>query len=270
MHPAFRLLALLIAALPSAVSAQVVSGKLLESGSGAPVVLGQVALLDTTGTVVESTWSDHDGAFLLRAPGPGAYLIAAFRLGYQPVVDGIIELGENGFLPVHLYMKLRPVELPEVTATVRRERVERKLVNAGFYDRAKSGFGHFVTPEEIRKRPPADVPDLLRRIPGPQFVDQGVHGNIPLFRARGRAAPRVDAGGNPTSGPPAGYCFPALYMDGVEVWSPNIPTPPPPIEEVVAVEDIVGVEVYAGGATKPLQWGGSEGNCGIIVFWTGG
>lgn len=255
-------LALLLSFLATAdqAEAQVVEGRLLESGTEAPVPLGRVMLLDTAYVVVEETFTDHSGHFTLRAPRPGDYWIGAERLGYHPVLDGIVELGDGGFLPVALYIRSRPVELEGVTATVRRRRTRVRLTNAGFYERARDGFGTIITPEEIEERPPADHRDLLRRVPAIRFSAQGPNGDVVYFRARG-------PGGRDSM--PPGYCRPRIYVDGVHMGTgPRAGGFEVPIDELVDVDDVIAVEVYRGGATIPLQWGGAQGHCGVILFWT--
>jgi hypothetical protein len=255
---------------PPTAAAQVVRGHIVESGSGRPVVLGWVGLLDTTLLVLDETYSDHAGEFLLRAPGPGAYLVAVEALGYAPLIDGIIDLGEDGFLPVDVYVKPQPIELAGITATGRRQRAVEKLERAGFFARAAQGFGHFVTPEEIEERQPPDVPSLLRSVPGPVWDKGGIFGNTLLMRSRGPTPGRIVDSEDPSETvAPAGYCYPSIYVDGAVVWHPKLPPPPPAIEELVAIEDVAAVEVYTGPASTPLQWGGSQAACGVILFWTG-
>jgi Carboxypeptidase regulatory-like domain len=94
-----------LAALAAPLDAQVVRGRLLESGSGRPIILGRVLLLDTTYASVAETITDEQGRFVVEAPVPGDYWIAADRLGYRPVIDGILELGVGGLLPADVYMR---------------------------------------------------------------------------------------------------------------------------------------------------------------------
>ena len=37
---------------------------------------------------------------------------------------------------------------------------------------------------------------------------------------------------------------------------------------IVDPDKVAGVEVYQGGATMPVQYGGTMGGCGAIVIWT--
>lgn len=259
--PVLLALALLVGpAAASPLAAQTVRGHLRQAGTDEPVTLGHVALLDTGMTVVANSLSDHEGFFELVAPAPGDYYVVADRLGYDPVLDGIIELGEGGVLPVEIHMTIRVIEIEGLSVTARRQRVDAQLENAGFWDRMEAGQGKFITPDDIARRPSMDIPQLMREIPQVQFLG----GKIPIFRAR---AGRGIAGG---AGLPPGYCMPRVYVDGAQVDLSPMGGEPLPIEYAVGLQDIVGVEVYSGGATVPLQWGGSQGSCGVIIFWTDG
>mgnify|MGYP001252428472 CR=1 FL=1 len=61
----------------TAGTAQTISGQLLESGSGQPILLGRVVLADSAFQVVQETLTDHNGNFTLQAP-------ALARTGWQP------------------------------------------------------------------------------------------------------------------------------------------------------------------------------------------
>lgn len=77
-----RLLAVLILlALPAALRAQSVRGKLTVNG-GAPVAGAIVTLLDTAGTVVARVLSTPLGSYTLAAPGNGDFTVRVLRVGF--------------------------------------------------------------------------------------------------------------------------------------------------------------------------------------------
>ena len=82
--------------LPSGVAAQSVNGHLLEERSGEPVVGAQVVLVDEGGEDRASVLSGSDGAFHVRAPGPGRYRIRADRIGYRSTWSDVLTLGPDG------------------------------------------------------------------------------------------------------------------------------------------------------------------------------
>lgn len=230
---------------PMPCAAQIVRGTVLETGTRRPIMLARVGLLDTTFAVVDETLSEDDGAFTLQAPAPGDYYVVADRLGYLPRIDGILEMGEGGFITVEFFLPARPVELEGITATAERVIARRKLETGGFFEREQRGFGHFIGPEDIARRPVIDASDLFRGVPRVQVVGDPLAGSTVYFRG-GRG----------------GSCSPRILVDGV-------PAPPGlALEDLVSVQDIVGVEVYVGVASAPIEFL-SNSNCGVLLIWTG-
>jgi len=236
---------------PAPLSAQTVHGRLLEQGTGRPIEAGDLTLLGEAGEAIDRAGTDSAGHFTLRSPDPGSFYVRAERIGYRPKTDGILELGEGGEITVDFYLMPQPVELEGVEGTVEGmtllERKDREYLDwQGFYDRKKMGFGHFITPEEIEEDPPIDYYDLFRKMPGVR----GVSG------ARGGEGVQITARGGTFGG--SGYCSPAIFVDGIRTSNP------PPVEA------IVGVEVYKGIASVPLQYSRLGGSCGVVLVWTSG
>lgn len=243
------LLLVFMIAQPS--NAQTVRGRLLESGSREPIMLGTIALLDTTMAVVDDSFTNESGNFILTAPKPGSYYVLADRLGYTKKVDGILELGEGGMISVDFYLKPQPIVLDSLTVEAERQRIVRRLADAGFYQRKQSGFGHFVSPEDIERRMPITTRDLLRTAPSLRVVDDGFAGQTLVMR---------DNRGQP--------CSPQLYVDGTRIAQAG--GTGVRLEDVVNVDDVSAVEIYDGGADTPLEYGGTQNGCGVVLVWTKG
>ena len=238
-------------AVSAQASGQTVRGRLLETGTRQPILLGTVALLDTTLTVIDQAFTNESGNFILTAPGPGSYYVLADRLGYARSVDGILELGEDGEISIDFFLRPQPIVLDSLTVEAERQRIVRRLESAGFYERQKSGFGHFVTPEQIEKRMPVTTRDLLRAVPGLRVVEDGALGQTLVMR-------RNDGG----------TCSPQLHVDGTRISSAG--GGGVRLEDVINLDDISAVEVYDGGADTPLQYGGTQNGCGVVLVWTKG
>ena len=159
-------LALGIFSNPLPAQCQTVRGRVLESQSARPVVSAGVVLLDTSFVSVAGTATNADGAFTLEAPGPGAYYVLTESLGYSPSIDGILELSEGGVIAVEIYLKPQPIVLDSIKVAVARAQVFVQLERTGFNERQASGFGHFITPDEIQGRNPRMMRDLFRDTPG--------------------------------------------------------------------------------------------------------
>lgn len=243
----FKLLVILaVIGTPIALKAQVVQGRLLESGTRRPVVSAMISLVDSTGVVVQEAMSGMDGSFRIQAPEPGAYYILAEGLGYAPFLEGV-ELGEGGFLPVELFLEPKPVMLDSLVATISRVQTIRYLKTMGYYQRMQSGFGHFITPQDIADRPFFKIADHLRNVPRVS-TGTGFLGTEVLLRG------------------PSGYCVPRIVVDGLVVVSVAGSAV---IDQVVAPEDIAAMEIYTGVAQLPLEYA-SINTCGAILIWTKG
>ncbi len=246
LHTFLALAAVAMTAAPS--HGQVVEGRLLEGGTRRPVVLALVALVDSSITVVAEAITDETGSFRLEASVPGDYYIVADGLGYEPAIDGILALGDGGYLPIEFFLRPGPIELAPIMVQV--TRTMWNLRSVGFYERRESGFGGtFITPEELEQRKPFNARDLLRSIPRIRTQIDPLTGVSVFMR-----------------GPRGDECVPRLYVDGMQsagTFSGGLN-----LEEVVDINDMEAVEVYTGPASTPLQWSGTQNGCGAIVVWT--
>lgn len=239
------LVALLFVSAPAA-HAQTLRGTVLERGSERPLDVVLLTLFTTEGDSVDTTLSDTSGRFRLQSSEPGEFLLHALALGYRTSTTGVFEIGGGGEISVELRLEPIPIEIAgiEVEASARLIR-EPKLVQNGFVDRALSGFGSFITPEQLEKSDALTTSELLQRT---NRVDVQVGPNGPVLRMLGST----------------GYCTPVVYLDGVRIAMvfTNIDT-------YIGRRDLEAVEIYRTGAQAPLQFGGmTDTGCGVIVIWT--
>ncbi len=148
-----------VAALSSQTAlAQAISGTLLVSEVGAPVGNARVWLTTRRGQVIDTTRSDAQGRFSVKADRPGTYVLNVRRLGYFPEETDPITLASGQTL-IHTVYLLSPQVLRPVDVVVRREVENRFGVNI----KALSS-SNVITSEEIdRYRDFApDLESLLR------------------------------------------------------------------------------------------------------------
>jgi hypothetical protein len=237
--------------------AQAVQGTVFETGSRQVIPFASFTLLDTTFTAVGGTHADAAGRFRLEAPEPGDYYLLTEALGYEPGLDGILELGEGGSISVEFFLRPKPIVLDSLVVAMTRTRVYRGLQQTGYYDRFKMGAGSFITPEEIDRRNPRDVADLFRSVPGIQVRREGIGGTrIFLYRPNYR--------GQET-------CNPRVYVDGMQRMNDRMTEEMAPgirLEDLVSVSDIAAVEVHTRATSIPLLYGGTQAGCGAILIWT--
>lgn len=249
-----RILLTLLLAVGGSVaglSGQSIEGRLMDGETGEPIILAPVTLLLGTGEVVDRTFTDEGGFFVLASPDPGSFFLRAERMGFSSRVDGIFELGEGGRLMVEFRLRKAPIALDTLNIAV--ERRDPKLRLLGFYDRQRAGFGRFIGPEELESRAAVQATDLFRMIPRVR-VNERPFGNSTIT-----IAGSLSARGTP--------CYPRVLIDGFVVsrGGPEAARP----DLWVSPGEITGIEVYRGSAETPLQFGGGSDSCGVILIWTG-
>ena len=262
-----------VAVHPAAMAGQEVTGLLLESETRAPIAWATISLLDTTFNAVTQTLSSQTGAFLLESPEAGSFYVLAEALGYEPKVDGILELKEGGSASIEFYLKPKPLEMDSLIVALKRVRTYGYLTEVGYYERQKMGFGTFVSPDEIQRRRPFTTFDLLRSVPDLR-IEEGGRAGTRVYLMRGGSR-----------------CNPAVLLDGSRAFNdthterggPLADLPPfgaPSsirtqrddqgivLESIVDIEDISAVEVHTRATSMPLQYGGTQESCGLLMIWT--
>ena len=232
---------LLVPALASGVSAQsagAISGTIRDS-LGAPIPGVEVVIV-TTRAVARS---DSLGVFRFATVPTGKRDVYFRRLGFEPkTVNAIVVTGETYAMAVVLSPFAAEIEGMTVEEVSRR----RQLLS-DFFDRSARGFGHFITREQIEKRNPMNMSDMMRMVPGARLIPNRIGGTATLRFARA------------TMGRD---CPPQYWVDGVKTYGLNI--------DDILPHDVEGVEIYAGVSTIPPQYNTREGTtiCGVVLIWT--
>ncbi len=216
-----------------------VFGTVVDRTTGTPLPTARVTIARVGVAEAEPSWfggSDGNGRFRTTRIPLGVYQIKVELLSYS-VVSRLTVFTEEGDLDFRV--ELVPVDFalaPIVVSAFRQTRLAR----TGFYDRAESGTGHFVTRREIEALHPIQMSDVLRRVPGVSVIPSQM-GPSGLVRLRGRCEPQIVLDGTPMSNP--------VYIDSIVVPS-----------------QIEAVEVYHG-ATSPIQYTQMT-TCGTVMIWT--
>jgi len=201
-----------------------------------PIASVEVGLLQGR-ALVRSIRTNAEGRFELTDLPAGKTSFVVRRLGYHPRVYTvqIRDGATRAFLPVVL--DPMPAELEKVIVLARVTASGGRL--KGFYERkTRGGWGNFLDREDIERRRPLWMSDMLRMMPGVQVVPGRGAGN--RIRMRG--------------------CSPTLWLDGMPVRGAEI-------DEIVFPGDVAGVEVYRSSAGLPVEFTTASG-CGAIVVWT--
>jgi outer membrane cobalamin receptor len=114
-----------------------------------------------------------------------------------------------------------------------------------FYERAQTGFGHFVTRSQIEERSARVASDLLYGIPGLQVTPSAFGGNtVRLSRVT------------------TGCRSPVVFVDGVKIYGADL-------DGALNPEDIAGIEVYTRASNVPQVFNlQGAAACGVIAIWT--
>jgi hypothetical protein len=233
----------LLAGAP-AVPAQVVTGVVRDSVTGAGVPGAIVFAVRPGGALAGSAQADSAAAYVVVMDGPGRVQLRARHPTFATlVVDLDLVTGQR--LALDLLLAREPVVIRPVIATV-----ERDARLAGFRARAlQPGSGQFLRRPDIEQRPAARVTDLLREMHGVEIVTvgSGTRPRVQLVALRGGI----------------GRCMPALYIDGIAVRQLTESG----IDDFLKPDMIEGVEVYTSVASAPHELA-APGNCGVVAFWT--
>jgi len=235
--------------LPRPAEAQSIMGNLLDAQTGRPILLGYVSLLTEGGEKVIWTLADEEGFFRLDAPDPGSYLLYGESLGYRSSVEGPILLGEDQLVPAQFRLDPMPIVLDSLRVVAQSKRFS--LVMAGFYDRERTGLGHFIGPEKILDRFEARyITDFFWGVPGIRLMpksNMAGGGYVPMMRAAASLR---------------GFCLPDVYLDG-------IPQPgADELDDIIMPFDIEGIEVYRSASEVPARYTTASANCGVILLWS--
>jgi hypothetical protein len=184
----------------------------------------------------------ENGRFRIVALPPGEYVVLARRLGYA---SGSITLHVDHGDTLRPSLSLQPIT-PELD-TVRASAVYATTRLGEFEERRSHKIGHFVTADEIYKRNPVHIADMLQSVLSVKIVGDRIGVR--------KAFTRREIPGNP-------LCPFQIFIDGqIFDESGDLSNAPPP-------GNVAGIEIYSGPATIPLEYKRHDTMCGIILIWT--
>jgi hypothetical protein len=224
--------------MASAQSVGTISGTVRDS-AGAPIPGVEVVLLHRAGAV----YSDSLGTFRLANVPSGKRALHFRRLGFEPKsLDTDITQGQTLALTVVLDPFATEIEGMTVEELTRK----RQLLS-DFYDRKSRGFGYFITRDEIEKRNPMNLSDMMRMVPGAKLIPMTGTNQATLRFSRAQIGRD---------------CPPQYWVDGVKAYDLNI--------DDLIPSDVEGIEIYPGASTIPPQFNTREGTtiCGVVLIWT--
>lgn len=251
----------LVALTAAPASAQVVAGVVTDT-EGAPLPGATVVLAGPADSL--ATAADADGRYLLRALGPGVYVVRAAFVGYASATSDSLRLAAEDRVVIDVELTLAVGAIGEVAVEARRQ----PLRETGFYRRRAEGRGRFVDRQQIEDRRPRELTDLFMNMPG--FVPLPQEGDVRLASISSLPEEIGGTGGL--------NCRPTIVVDGTVLRSfgdalggddeSGLPTAPLfNLNQALRVDEVEAVEAYAHGGI-PAQYGGVMSPCGAILVWT--
>jgi len=220
-----------------------------ESGNALGSVDVQIAAVFMGGVTNDA------GRFDMPAVPPGRYAVGFSSLGYATRID-TVEIVSGQTSDVTVRMSLDPLDIEPIEVIV--ERRELILEDVGFYQRRNIGFGEFIDRVAIEARNPFKMTDLFTGVPGAQIVAFSPLNRAVLLRG-GRLGSGLLSGG-------AGHCYPKVVLDGLVVHQGG--DDPAQIDHLLGPDEVAGIEIFPSSIGVPVQYGGINASCGVIVIWT--
>ena len=218
------------------------TGRLRGRVIGANKRIVRDARVTVWGTGVETT-TNPDGEFSLANLPAGTHTLEVRAIGFSPAQIPVDIMDEQASAEVEL--SAIAVTLDTVRVTAQRAFVSRRLLE--IERRQRSGMGHVLTAQEINKRNPWRLTDLLRTVPGIRMTPGRFTADV--VRMRNKFG--------------LGYCTPDFYVDNIRV----LVDEDFPIDNVVPMDDVMAVEVYTN--MVPGDFFASR-DCGVVAITTGG
>jgi hypothetical protein len=63
-------------------------------------------------------------------------------------------------------------------------------------------------------------------------------------------------------------CWVAVILDGVTIYRPGRGGEPPDFSRDFRPETLESIEYYRSPAETPIEYGGAQADCGVLVMWT--
>ncbi len=211
-----------------------IRGQIVEQGTGTPVFGAHITLLGTT----KAATSDSAGRFAFGALTPGLYVIQVANIGFTKGIFQL-EIGEGEAVNRVFELTPRTYGLEPLTVEARRRVQGRRYEE--FNQRQARGIGTFITADQITRRNPANLMDMMRTVRG---VRAECAGSDCIVKFQGQ---------------PTG-CEPKYILD-------NLPSDSH-IAQSLSPSDVYGIEIYRGASEIPGEYSGMDAACGVIVIWT--
>lgn len=186
--------------------------------------------------------TDETGRFQVQLE-PGLHRMDVRRIGYEGRTLEF-QLEAKPLVQLAVALDAIPYELPEIVVTGQRTRLVFGPLRE-FYRRMNEGMGgHYITRDEIERRVPRAVSDLLRSVPGVEVNQVGIDpAQVRMFASRGSCSE------------------PLLFLNGIAV---DAPSP----DVLIDPAQVEALEVYTRPLNVPPEFASQGSTCGVIAIWS--
>ncbi len=208
--------------------------------------------------------TDSTGAFRLPAP-LGRQIVVLTKPGHQPFSAEVQAVGGT---PVEYVLGLVPSSSTLAPVTVAASMVDRRLQSFEAHRTAGVG-GYFVSTDRLATEVGRTVADVLVSTPGADIV-RGRGGAAFFASRRGYDTIRGTlklTSADRARGAVVGTCYAAVMVNGIFVYRGDDGEQLYDLNSL-APTDLLGIEIYNGGATMPLEYNSLRNTCGLVVIWT--
>lgn len=243
----------------STASAQSITGRVIARSTQQPVAQAGVRLVAPDGAVIASALSEADGMFVIGLPASRSFRVITERFAFKAHISQLFTAAGNS---ITYNIELQDSVIALTPLTVPAEARSRRLESVGLYDRAKEAQGAFILREEIEKRQPQRISQLLQGRAGLRL--QPVARSVASGITRGDLVMRGGAQASMRSA----FCFPRVFLDGVLVRLETTSAPTLTLDDVANPDEIEAIEIYRSASQVPAQFGGAGSSCGVVLIWT--
>lgn len=248
---------LLVLGLVGPAQAQTrIVGRVIDDYTERPLSQVVVTLFAKDGSTLGVAETGGDGTFEFAVNNVTSVRINARRFAYETNTTPLLYFDGRQFFQVEVRLDPDAILLAPLEVIAWSERPMNGL-HEGYKRRLNHGLGTFITREDVERRNPVLVTDMLREVPGLQVTGTGP-GLRPVVRI-GRSA---------------GYnCTTQIFVDGFLVnrrlglgggYQPDDIR----IDDVVSPASIEGIEIFRGLGTVPAEFLSPDADCGVIAIWT--
>lgn len=256
---AMAALAVVACAVPGAAAQDVVriSGRVVENESSAPIPAVDVTVRTADDRFLRSAITDDDGRFQVLVRGRvQAITLYASRIGFSDNRTPLLWFDGHDFFNVEIRLDPEAILLAPLEVLAR-SGARSSPVLAGFRHRLDSGTGYYITRDDIDRRRPMYITDMLAEVPGVRLTSSGSGSRRTISMSRGTRQ----------------VCPVQVFMDGRLLTAPirtrsGTENAAASIDDFVSPLSVEGIEVYRGLSTVPAEFMTPDAQCGVVAIWT--